>query len=783
MNVDTRRVRPPRIFAVIVLLLGLAYLYSGGKLLAVGGSIYYVLAGIALVVSGGLLWRGHKFGSHLYGALLLVTLLWGLYEVGADPWALMPRVLLLAVLGIWLLTPILRRALYAGAPPSLLSSAISKAITGGAAVLVIAIAVIAARNPVGQLPPRLAASESMQDSDAVTDWRHYGNTTRGTRYAQLDEITPENAGQLKKLWHVRTGRSSQFKATPIQIGDALYVCTALNAVIALDADTGTKRWEFDPKLTVAPIGFNTTCRGVSYYRAPVDYVGACPEKIITGTTDARIIALNAKTGERCTDFGSDGEISLLPGIGEIRPNVYMVTSPPLIARNLIVVGTRVADNLSVNEPSGVIRAYNAVTGQFVWAWDMGRPGVNTEPKEGETYTPGTPNVWSMMSYDDALGLIYAPLGNATPDYFGAHRNEAAEKYASSIVALDVNDGAMRWSFQTVHHDIWDYDVPAQPSLVDLPQADGSVIPALVQATKRSDLWLLDRRNGKSLTEVVEKPVPQTPAEGEWLSKTQPFSVGMPSFADDLVEADMWGITPFDHMWCRAEFRKLRYEGQFTPQTVTGTLQYPGNTGGFNWGGVSIDEANKLLIVTPMYMPARVQLLPREEIPKGTRYLQLGTPYGVSVRPFLSPLAVPCLKPPYARMVAIDLQTQEVVWSRRLGTTNEMGPLGMKVRAVLPMGVPASAGSIITKGGVIFYGAGMDRFFRAFDARTGKELYRDYLPGSAQATPMSYRAPKSGKQIVVITLPNAQRRMGMPSPDAPGDVDPEGGHIIAYALPD
>jgi glucose dehydrogenase len=257
---------------------------------------------------------------------------------------------------------------------------------------------------------------------------------------------------------------------------------------------------------------------------------------------------------------------------------------------------------------------------------------------------------------------------------------------------------------------------------------------------------------------------------------------MPSFNDDLKESDMWGITPFDHMWCRTEFRKLRYEGQFTPPSVGGSLQYPGNTGGFNWGSVSVDEANNLLIVTPMFMPARVQLLPRDEIPKGTRYLQLGTPYGVSVRPFMSPLFVPCLQPPYARMVAIDLQTKQIVWNRRLGTTNEMGPLGTKVGVALPMGVPAAAGSIVTQGGVIFYGAGMDRFFRAFDVQTGKELFRDYLPGSAQATPMSYRTP-SGKQLVVITVPAAVRRMGMPSMDTPEASDPEGGHIIAYALPD
>jgi quinate dehydrogenase (quinone) len=412
---------------------------------------------------------------------------------------------------------------------------------------------------------------------------------------------------------------------------------------------------------------------------------------------------------------------------------------------------------------------------------MGRPGVNTEPKDGEEYTRGTPNVWSMMSYDDKLGLIYMPTGNATPDFYGAHRSAASEKYSAAVVALDVTNGSVSWSFQTVHHDIWDYDVPSQPSLVDLPQADGAVIPALVQATKRGELFLLDRRDGKPLAEVIEKPVPQDPVPQEWVSKTQPFSVGMPSFRADLKESDMWGLTPFDQMWCRIEFKKLRYEGHFTPPTIGGTLQYPGNAGGFNWGSVAVDEGNQLLVVNPIFMPSRVQLIPRDQVTQGTRYLQTGTPYAANIRPFMSPLAVPCLQPPYSRLAVIDLQTRQILWSKRLGTANEMGPLGMKVHLPLPMGVPSSAGSLVTKGGVIFFGSAMDNYLRAFDLKTGAELWRGSLPGTGQSTPMSYRAPKSNRQIVVMTVPNRQRELGMPSPDAKADVDPLGGHIIAYAV--
>ena len=336
--------------------------------------------------------------------------------------------------------------------------------------------------------------------------------------------------------------------------------------------------------------FGTTCRGVSYYRAPETYTGDCVERVVTATTDARMFAVDAKSGQRCASFGGNGEVNLLPGMGEVKPGFYFVTSPPTIARGRAIIGGWVMDNQETQEPSGVVRAFDVLTGRFVWAWDMGRPGVHTEPGESESYTRGTPNVWSLTSYDDALGLVYVPTGNETPDYYGAHRSEASEKYASSVVALDIENGEVRWSFQTVHHDIWDYDVPSQPVLFELPQADGTTVPALVQGTKRGELFMLDRRTGTPLAEVREQPVPQGAVPGDWTAKTQPFSVGMPQFrGPDLTEADMWGLTPLDQLWCRIEFRKLRYEGHFTPPTLTGTLQFPGNAGGFNWGSVAIDE--------------------------------------------------------------------------------------------------------------------------------------------------------------------------------------------------
>jgi quinate dehydrogenase (quinone) len=780
--------RPPRIFGSLLLGVGAILFLGGARLALLGGSWYYLLGGMLLVAVGMLLWQRRTLASGLYGGYLLLTLAWTLWEAGLEPWGWAPRLLVPALVGVWFLMPVLRRALHAPqAPPRLFGTSRSLTTLGTVVAAGVVIWFLGlATAPVQSMPERKASAPVQPvTDDTVTDWQNYGNTPRGTRYARLDQITPQNVGRLTKLWTYRTRRDNQFKATPIQVGQSLYFCTAFNVIVALDAENGAPRWEFDPELEIPPRGFTSTCRGVSYYKAPASYSGDCPERILTGTTDARLFAINARTGARCQDFGKDGEISLLSGMGEVKSGFYFVTSPPLIANGLAVVGGWVLDNAEVNEPSGVVRAFNAVTGRFTWAWDMGRPGVHTEPAPGKHYTRGTPNVWSVMSFDKALGLIYAPTGNSTPDYFGAQRSDESEKYASSVVALEVATGEVRWSFQTAHHDIWDYDVPSQPVLVDLPQKDGRVLPALVQATKRGELFVLDRRTGEPLADVKELPVPQDPVPEDFVSATQPFSVGMPQFrGPDLTEADVWGRTQLDQLWCRIEFRKLRYEGHFTPPTVGGSLQFPGNAGGFNWGSVAVDEDQKLLVANPLIMSNRIQMIPRAEVPEDMRGgQQLGTPYGMITRPFMSPLAVPCQAPPYGRLAVVDLQTREVLWNHPIGTTNESGPFGVRIRVPLPMGVPLQAGTLITKGGLIFIGGTMDRYFRAVDVRSGQELWRDYLPGTAQATPMSYRAPRSGRQIVIITVPNVQRRFGMPSnSNQPAREDPLGGYVIAYALP-
>ena len=423
-----------------------------------------------------------------------------------------------------------------------------------------------------------------------------------------------------------------------------------------------------------------------------------------------------------------------------------------------------------------------LTGKFTWAWDMGRPGVNTEPAEGEQYTRGTPNVWTLMSYDDALGLVYAPTGNSTPDFFGAHRSDASEKYASSVVALDVTDGSVRWSFQTVHHDIWDYDVPSQPTLVDLPQTDGSVVPALVQPTKRGELFLLDRRTGTPIAEVEERRCRKVQCEYEWLSKTQPFSVGMPSFRPDVSEADMWGLTPFDQMWCRREFHKMRYEGHFTPPSVEGTFVFPGNAGGFNWGGVAVDEENQLLVATPLIMGSRLALVPRDKVPKEREALPAARH------------AVRC-RHPDVHVTAANAVHAAAVWTHRCrrpadatGSVEQAPGYDERERTVGPESPRAPADGRAARGGLDRHAGRLDLLRRRDGSllprvrcEDRRELWRDYLPAPAQATPMSYLSPQTKRQIVVITVPGAGR-FGMAESEDKSPPDPLGGHIIAYALP-
>lgn len=510
----------------------------------------------------------------------------------------------------------------------------------------------------------------------------------------------------------------------------------------------------------------------------------CARRIISSTINAQLFALDAATGQRCPGFGVDGMVDLTVGVGPIKRGFYFQTSIPTVVGDVVIIGGWVADNQELAEPSGVVRAFSVRTGELVWAWDLGNPAITKLPPQGQTYSRGTPNVWSTPAFDPDLGLVYLPVGNATPDYWGSHRSAASEQYSSSVVALDAATGRERWKFQTVHHDVWDYDVPSQPMLIDFPLANGTTVPALVQLTKRGQIFVLDRRTGAPLTKVVEVRVPQDPAPGEWLSKTQPYSVEMPAIGvEPLSEKLMWGATPLDQMLCRITFRGLRYDGDFTPPgTKQASLQFPGNAGGMNWGSGAFDPRRGLLIFSDVRMPQTVKLNPPSARKKPVLSLTLtkdrppqsakAIPYEADNNWLLSPLFAPCLQPPHGMLTAVDVRTRQVVWQVPSGTAEAQAPLGLQSHLPIPIGTLGIGGTITTAGGVSFRAATTDAYLRAYENATGKVLWQGKLPVPASGTPMTYVSPKTGKQYVVISAGGAG---GMPGA-------PKGDYVIAYALP-
>lgn len=632
-----------------------------------------------------------------------------------------------------------------------------------------------------------------------------------------------------------------FEVTPLKIGERLYLCTPHQSVIALDATTGKEIWRYDPQIRDQLALQHLTCRGLSYYDAqrvappqntetgvesqdaaqpaesrtteePAQVEGGtastesaeraqaepnealarlnlpvaaedgqtseCGSKLFMPTADGRIIALNPDDGSVCSNFGNgSGQINLWANMPHAKVGGYYSTSPVVVTRSLIIVGGTVLDNVSTEEPAGVIRAFDVNTGELVWNWDPANPEDTKPLPSGQTYTPTTPNSWSISSADEALGMVYVPMGNQPPDQWGGDRSEAVEAYASAIVALDLQTGRVRWVFQTVHHDLWDYDVPAQPSLIDLT-IKGETVPAVVQPTKQGELFVLDRRNGEPLLPVTEKPYPQGAAEGDFTSPTQPVSA-LSFDPPPLTGASMWGATLFDQLACRIEFQSLRYEGRYTPPSTQGTLVYPGNFGVFNWGGVAVDPQRQVVFATPTYLAFISKLIPRED--DTTLYVQggerpqdslpalnenFGAPFAVQLSAFTSMLGLPCQQPPWGYIAGADLTSGEVAWMHKNGTVRDSSPLPLPFK----MGVPNLGGPIITAGGVAFLSSTLDYYLRAYDLTTGEELWKGRLPAGGQATPMTYTGT-DGRQYVLVAA-GGHGSLGTKAGD----------DVIAYALP-
>jgi quinate dehydrogenase (quinone) len=765
---------------VLIALIGLCLAAGGGYLVALGGSWYFLLMGLAMLVSGLMIARLKPQGAWLYGVALILTAIWAVWDTGLEYWPLVSRVLTFAVIGlvVALIYPTLVRTcgVSAGRGAYGLAGFLGLGIVATLAYMFVPTHVVKASIEPAVTPVAPGTEQK--------DWAHWGNTTAGNRFAALDQINKGNIDKLQVAWTFRTGdipestgAGAEDQNTPLQIADTVYTCTAYGKVFALDADTGTQRWKFDPQGT-APNW--QRCRGLGYSEAPPSSDSqptACKKRLFLPTGDARLIAINAETGKPCIEFGDQGTVDLKTDMGEVKPGYYQQTSTPLVAGDVVIVGGRVADNYSTGEPPGVVRAYDVRSGELAWAWDPGNPNTTKRPPAGETYTRGTPNVWSAMSYDAKLGLVYLPTGNATPDFFGGQRTAFDDKWNSSIVAIDVKNGQVRWHFQATHHDLWDFDLPAQPLLYDVPDDKGGTQPALAQVTKQGEIFLLNRETGVPIARVEERPVPQGNVPGERYSPTQPFSVDMPSIGNKtLTESDMWGATPFDQLMCRIQFKGMRHEGVYTPPGLDRALQFPGSLGGMNWGSVSVDPNTNYMFVNDMRLGLANYMIPRNKIAAGASGIEMGvvpqegTPFGAMRERFLSAAGIPCQKPPFGTMSAIDLKTHKLMWQVPVGTVQDTGPLGIRMHLPIPIGMPTLGASLATQSGLLFFAGTQDFYLRAFDTGNGNEIWKSRLPVGSQSGPMTYVSPKTGKQYILLTVGGARQ-----SPD-------RGDYVIAYALP-
>ncbi|CAM7756189.1 MULTISPECIES: glucose/quinate/shikimate family membrane-bound PQQ-dependent dehydrogenase [Atlantibacter] len=780
--------------ALFAVLCGL-YLFIGGVwLITLGGSWYYPIAGLVMSGVAWLLWRGKQAALWLYAALLLATMLWSIWEVGFDFWALTPRCDILVFFGIWLILPFVWRKLPVISRPALPSMMVTLIITAG----ILGWAIFNDPQEInGTLKTDATAATTAAPAIPDGDWPAYGRNQEGQRYSPLKQINADNVHQLKEAWSFQTGDVKMpndpgeitNEVTPIKVGDTLYLCSAHQRLFALDAATGKEKWHFDPQLNTNPSFQHVTCRGVSYHEARAetaspDVVADCPRRIILPVNDGRLFALNADNGKLCETFANKGILNLQTNQPVTTPGMYEPTSPPIVTDKVIVIAGAVTDNYSTREPSGVIRGFDVNTGDLLWAFDPGAKDPNAIPADEHHFTLNSPNSWAPAAYDAKLDLVYLPMGVSTPDIWGGNRTPEQERYASSILALNASTGKLAWSYQTVHHDLWDMDMPSQPTLADITDKNGNVVPVIYAPAKTGNIFVLDRRDGKLVVPAPEKPVPQGPAKGDRLSPTQPFSDLSFRPTKDLSGADMWGATMFDQLVCRVMFHQMRYEGIFTPPSEQGTLVFPGNLGMFEWGGISVDQNRQVAIANPIALPFVSKLMPRgpdnpmepSDPPHAASgqetgiQPQYGVPYGVTLNPFLSPFGLPCKQPAWGYISALDLKTNEVVWKKRIGTPRDSLPFSLPFPLPFNLGMPMLGGPISTAGNVLFIGATADNYLRAYNMTNGEKLWEGRLPAGGQATPMTYEV--NGKQYVVISA-GGHGSFGTKMGD----------YIVAFALPD
>lgn len=610
---------------------------------------------------------------------------------------------------------------------------------------------------------------------AEPGWPQYGGDAGGQRFSAARQITPANVSRLAPAWRYATGdlantgaafKRASFENTPILAEGRLFVCTPFNRVAALDPGTGKEFWRFDPKLDTAIRYPNDyVCRGVAFARVAPQ--GVCAARIYLNTADRRLIALDAGTGRPCPGFGNSGAVALAPDGTPRRKGDIETTSAPIVSHGLVVVGSSIDDNQRVDELRGTVHAFDAVTGTPRWSFDPLKD-------EAASFHGGAANVWAPMSVDDARGLIFLPVSSVSADFFGGQR-VGNGRYANSVVALNITSGEVAWSFQITHHDVWDYDVASQPTLATITYK-GRKADAVLQPTKQGLLFTLERDTGKPVIPVEERKVPQGGAPGEHLSPTQPFPVApQPLASNRIAPADAWGLTFWDRGKCRDAIAAARHDGLYTPPSVQGSIAYPFSGGGTNWGGLAFDPARNIAYVNTSSAMHLVTLIARKDFaaakasnPGKEVSPNTGADFGVKREMMVSPWGLPCNPPPWGQLHAIDMRDGHEVWAVPLGTTQDIAPFSQYVLG--RTGTPNLGGPMVTAGGLVFIGAAMDDYLRAFDAASGRELWKGRLPAGGQATPMSY--VWKGRQYVVIAA-GGHARLGNRKGD---DV------VMAFALP-
>ncbi|HXV85481.1 MAG TPA: pyrroloquinoline quinone-dependent dehydrogenase [Gemmatimonadales bacterium] len=622
------------------------------------------------------------------------------------------------------------------------------------------------------------------------DWPVYGRDPGGTRFSPLTQIHRGNVATLEVAWTYRTGETdprfatrseTSFEATPIVVEGVLYLATPLGRVIALDPTTGAERWVFDPALDREVTYGDFTNRGVATWLDSAAAPGTpCRRRIYLATIDGRLMALDGATGVLCRTFGQDGTVELKASlrVPPFEAAAYQVTSPPVVINGLVITGSAIADNSRLAPASGEVQAFDARTGSPRWRWDpipqdSGDPAFDTW-RDQSSRTTGSANVWSIMTADPARDLIVAPTSSPAPDYYGGLRL-GMNRYANSVVALRASSGRVAWDFQTVHHDLWDYDNAAPPVLATITR-DDRAIPVVLQATKSGMLFVLDRETGQPVFPVEERPVPASTVTGEEAWPTQPFTVGMePLSPHHMAPEQAWGVTPEERAACRRRIETLRNEGVFTPPSLEGSLVLPSNIGGAHWGGLAFEPVRHIAVVPVNRIPAVVQLIPasrlteeqadREEQRTGMEYTHMtGTPFLMRRGFLLSPGGLPCSPPPWGSLVAVSLRTGQRLWEVPLGAMPN--PAGQPA-AQPEWGSPNLGGPIVTAGGVVFIGATLDRKIRAFDLENGRVLWAADLPAGGKATPATYAV--GGRQYLVIAAGG-------------GDRFGAGDHVVAFSLP-